>query len=473
MEPAADTATIIMLLLLGLSIILVLLLLKLHREKKGRLALEKRVATLLEVETDLRRESAELKALKERFAPVLDIEAELRRLGEAVTAKSDEIELLRTDYRSKRTHYDALLKEVAIFDEKIAFAEMGLYEPHFDFTDSDAYKAAIAALRDEQKAMITAGTAVICTKNWTVDGSASKGKTMTNRAIRLTLRAFNNECDAAIANTRWNNVNAMEKRIIRAAEQIDKLNASNAVNIAEKYLALKLQELYLTHEHREKLKQEREERAEAARLAREEQKLLKELEDAQREEDRYQKMLQKARAEVARGGPQLEEYMRQVEALERQLAEAHAATERAQAMAEKTRSGYVYVISNVGSFGPDVVKIGMTRRLDPTDRVKELGDASVPFSFDTHAMIYSDDAPALEHALHTQFASVRINTENPRKEFFRATLQQVEEAVRRMAPDATFFRDIEAQEYQESLARRRALMENAAPAHADLLPAEI
>jgi hypothetical protein len=227
-EPAADTATIIMLLLLGLSIILVLLLLKLHREKKGRLALEKRVATLLEVETDLRRESVELKALKERFAPVLDIEAELRRLGEAVTAKSDEIELLRTDYRSKRTHYDALLKEVAIFDEKIAFAEMGLYEPHFDFTDSDAYKAAIVALRDEQKAMITAGTAVICTKNWTVDGSASKGKTMTNRAIRLTLRAFNNECDAAIANTRWNNVNAMEKRIIRAAEQIDKLNASNA-----------------------------------------------------------------------------------------------------------------------------------------------------------------------------------------------------------------------------------------------------
>lgn len=449
MEPASSAATVFVLVLLGLPFVLAFVLVKLRREKKAR------------------------KALEERFAPILDVEAEVRRLDSLVTAKAEEIEKLRADYREKRVHYDSVLREVAIFDEKLAFAEMGVYEPHFDFTDSEAYKAAIADVRDEQKRMVTAGTAVFSATNWTLDGSASKGKTMMNRAIRLTLRAFNNECDAAIANTRWNNVNAMEKRIIRASEQINKLNTSNAVTISETYLGLKLKELYLTHEHREKLKQEREERVEAARLAREEQKLLKELEDAQREEDRYEKMLQKARAEVEKGGPQLEEYRQQVEALERQLAEAHAATERAQAMAEKTRSGYVYVISNVGSFGPEVVKIGMTRRLDPADRVKELGDASVPFSFDTHAMIYSDDAPALEHALHEQFAAVRINTENPRKEFFRASLQQVEEAVERLAPDAMFFRDIEAQEYQESLARRRALMENPAPAHGDLLPAAI
>ncbi|MNE28735.1 hypothetical protein D3C80_1221870 [compost metagenome] len=127
-------------------------------------------------------------------------------------------------------------------------------------------------------------------------------------------------------------------------------------------------------------------------------------------------------------------------------------------MAERTRSGYVYIISNVGSFGDDVVKIGLTRRLDPTDRVRELGDASVPFFFDTHAIIYSDDAPTLERALHNEFEKVRINTQNYRKEFFRASIDDVETAVKRLAPLAPFFRDIEAQEYRETLAKRNAML---------------
>ena len=127
-------------------------------------------------------------------------------------------------------------------------------------------------------------------------------------------------------------------------------------------------------------------------------------------------------------------------------------------MAEMTSSGYVYVISNAGSFGEDVVKIGLTRRLDPDDRVRELGDASVPFSFDTHAMIYSDEAPRLEAALHREFADRRINAVNMRKEFFRVTLDEVEEAVGRLAPKAGFFKDREAQEWIETLARRNAAL---------------
>ena len=144
--------------------------------------------------------------------------------------------------------------------------------------------------------------------------------------------------------------------------------------------------------------------------------------------------------------------------LEAALAAAHAASERARAMAEMTRSGYVYIISNIGSFGEDVVKIGLTRRLDPDDRVRELGDASVPFGFDTHAMIYSDEAPTLEHALHAEFADRRINVANLRKEFFRVSLGEVEEAVTRLAPEAGFFKDREAQEWHETLARRNVAL---------------
>lgn len=173
--------------------------------------------------------------------------------------------------------------------------------------------------------------------------------------------------------------------------------------------------------------------------------------------------MEKAKAEAQTiVGPTLEAFTAQIEMLERDLATARAKVERARAMAERTRSGYVYIISNIGSFGEGVVKIGLTRRLDPLDRVRELGDASVPFIFDVHAMIYSDDAPALERALHAEFESTRINSQNFRKEFFRASLEDVEAAVQRLAPQASFFKDIEAQEYRETLSRRNQMLEQEA-----------
>jgi hypothetical protein len=412
--------------------------------------------------------------IEKKLKPVLDMEIEVKRLSEDVQFQEYRIANLRSDYVDKKIIYDRLLKEVAIFDNKLAFAEMGVYEPHFDFTDSEEYKSVILAAREEQKAMMSAEGAVICTTKWSVDGSAAKGQTMTRRNIRLTLRAFNNECEAAIANARWNNVNAMEKRILNAQAQIDKHNASNAIFVTNDFVRLKLKELYLTHEHREKLKAEKEERADTARLAREEQRLIRDMEQAQEEEEHYQRLLDKAKTEAASiVGPKLDAFADQIKLLERDLAAAHARVERAQAMAEKTRSGYVYIISNIGSFGGDIVKIGLTRRLDPLDRVRELGDASVPFVFDTHAIIYSDDAPTLERALHGEFEPTRVNAQNYRKEFFRASLDDVEAAVKRLAPNAPFFKDIEAQEYHETLSRRRLALELVEKAEGAVFPGSI
>ncbi|MEH0293042.1 DUF4041 domain-containing protein [Agrobacterium sp. CCNWLW71] len=412
--------------------------------------------------------------LEDRFKGVLDVDAEVSKLQTQVKIERAKIDDLRNSYVEKRATYDRLIKEVAVFDEKLAFAEMGVYEPHFEFNDSEEYKRNIEIVRASQKAMVTAKTAAVCPTAWTVEGSTSKGQTMTNRNIKLTLRAFNNECEAAIANCRWSNVNAMEKRIATAFTQINKLNESNHVSITEPYLKLKFQELFLTHEYREKLKAEREERAELARAAKEEQKLIRDMERAEEEEARYQRLLNKAKAEAESAvGPKLEAFNTQIEMLERDLAEAHAKFERAQAMAEKTRSGYVYIISNVGSFGSDVVKIGLTRRLDPADRIRELGDASVPFVFDTHAIIYSDNAPGLERALHAEFEPVRVNAQNYRKEFFKATLDEVETAVKRLAPDAPFFKDVEAQDYRETLAKRRSTLLAQEMAAEALLPEAI
>ena len=260
-----------------------------------------------------------------------------------------------------------------------SIAAFGVYEPHFDFGESERYKKNIKKVRARQKEMVSAKAATIFPGTITLDGSISKGRAMMNRQTRLTLRAFNGESASAIANTRWNNVVAMEKRILNAEKQINNANRSIQLTINEGYVA---------------------------------------------------------------------------------LAEAHATSERARSMAQMTKSGYVYVISNIGSFGDVVVKIGLTRRVNPDDRVRELGDASVPFRFDTHAMIYSEDAPALETALHQEFSDRRVNAANMRKEFFRVSLEEVEDAVRRLAPGADFFRDREAQEWHETLARREQALED-------------
>lgn len=396
---------------------------------------------------------ADYAATKARFSGIVSQDEEIARLQTEIDAFSSKIEVLRASYTEKRAHYDRLEQQLAIYDERLAFAELGVYEPHFDFTDSEDFKVKIREVRDRQKAMISGKRATICPTEWAVEGSKAKGATMINRQTRLTMRAFNNECEAAVANVRWNNVVAMEKRILSAASAIDKENSSLNLTLSDSYVALKIEELRLTHEYREGLKREKEERAEMARAEREERKLVAEAESAEREEAKYKALLEKAHRDADTEGKRA-----RIEELEAALAAAHALSERARAMAEMTKSGYVYIISNVGSFGGDVVKIGLTRRLDPDDRIRELGDASVPFGFDTHAMIYSDAAPALEGALHREFGERRINMSNFRKEFFRVSLDEVEAAVTRLAPDASFFKDREAQEWHETLARRNATL---------------
>ena len=404
--------------------------------------LAERQATLLGASADLATErrkrlqaEAELDLMKARLAGLSEVDHEEARIRASAEELKRGVEALRTEYAAKRKVFDELTEAVRVYEERLDLIEVGVYEPHFDFTDSEEYKVAIRANRARQQAMVAAKEAVTCRTQWTLDGSKSKGQTMTNRNIRLTLRAFNNECEAAVANVRWNNVNNVIKRVGLAAEQINKLNESNATRIEPDYLKLRLEEVLLTHEHRERLKMEKEERAEKARLAREEQRLLRDLEEAEDEEARYEEMLSRARNEASKAvGGQLDAYLAKIEGLQSELDKAHARAERARALAEQTRSGYVYVISNIGSFGEGVVKIGLTRRLDPLDRVRELGDASVPFTFDVHAIVYSDDAPSLERALHARFEGTRINGKNYRKEFFRANLDDVEEAIRALAP---------------------------------------
>ncbi|MEV3976872.1 DUF4041 domain-containing protein, partial [Streptomyces sp. NPDC050698] len=286
-------------LVVSLGVVIALLVLLL-RQRKATTQFKSRFAGVIDADAELARVveeaakrraeadeiAAKYRVIETRYKSVTGAEEIVNFLEKQAVQIKNDVERTRAEYREKRGIYDRLVKEVAIFDERLSFAEMGVYEPHFDFADSDQYKEQVEEVRSQQKLMISAGTAVTCSAQWSVDGSEAKGRTMTNRAIKMTLRAFNGECDAAIANTRWNNVNAMEKRIERARDQINKLNESNRVVIEDAYATLKFDELFLTHELREKLKAEKDERAEAARASREEQKLLRDIEAAEEAEAR-------------------------------------------------------------------------------------------------------------------------------------------------------------------------------------------
>lgn len=305
--------------------------------------------------------------------------------------------------------------------------------------------------------MISNDTAAICHTNWTVEGSEAKGRAVVKVYKKLMLRAFNGESDVLIAKVKWNNVNQMKERMQKLFDAINKLGEGFKVNLNRQYFDLKQKELILEHEYQTKRQQEKEEMRAIQEELREEEKAKREFEQAQREAEKeeanYQKALDKARKEIeVATGEKHDKLQSQIEKLEIELKEAQEKKERALSMAQQTKRGHVYIISNIGSFGENVHKIGMTRRLEPTDRVKELGDASVPFQFDIHAMIYSDEAPRLENELHKAFTNKKVNMLNYRKEFFNVTLDEIEQQIKDIGIDAEFSRLPEAMEYRETLA---------------------
>jgi hypothetical protein len=254
----------------------------------------------------------------------------------------------------------------------------------------------------------------------------------------------------------------MEERIRKSFEAVNKLGDVVQVSITPAYLKLKLDEIRLTHEYETKRYEEREEQRRVREQIREEERAQEEIEEAREEaeaeEIRYQKALERARKEAAEAtGAQLEKLTGQITSFESKLDEARRKKEKAKSRAESgLKSGFVYIISNIGSFGEGVYKIGMTRRLDPDERILELGGASVPFPFDRHAVLWSDNAPELESALHQLFEERRLNMVNARREFYRdVKLDEVETFVKQRGLSAQFIFEAEAREYRETLARRQ------------------
>ncbi len=428
--------------------------------------------------------SQELSSLKERFRDVLDTEQEKQRIlrelqieGEAIEKQNAQLQAMgrevfnlqqeqqkkaQTEIETLNITINQLRKELDPLNEEANLQSFGFYKQRYDFTRSGTYQSTLETIEEQQKQLIKDKTAAVCSIEWTVNGSVVEGRKQTNQTIKLMLRAFNGECDAAIAKVKYNNIKVMEARIQKAWEAINNLAQVQKCTITPSYLDLKLQELYLTHEYQEKLQLEKEEQKRIREQIREEEAAQRELEkalqQAEQEETRYQAALNKATQEMEKvTGEKHDLLVNQIQQLQQKLEEAQTNKERAKSRAQMTRSGHVYVVSNIGSFGENVFKIGMTRRLEPMERINELGGASVPFQFDVHAIIFSEDAPTLENALHRTFDSYRLNKVNERKEFFKITIDDIAKEVYRFNAEIELTRLAEAKEYRQSIALEQSL----------------
>lgn len=345
-------------------------------------------------------------------------------------------------------------KQIYGLDNDISAQEYGIYNPTYVFANSDLYKNKLSEIRQQQKEMISAGLACSASPNWTVNGNVAKGKRMIKDMQKLLLRAFNVECDNIVENVRISNSEKSIERINTISSQISKLGIIMDISITRKYIELKVEEVKLALDFQQKKQEEKDKIKELKAQQREEAKAQKEIEEArrrlQKEKAHYQNALDALKQQMEKNG-ETDDLLEKKKELENDLADTEKAINDVDYREANKRAGYVYIISNVGAFGENVYKIGMTRRLDPTERVDELGDASVPFDFDIHALIFTEDAPKLENALHLAFEDRKINKVNSRREFFRVSLDEIKEVVRKNFDKTVEWTDVpEAEQYRLS-----------------------
>ena len=402
-----------------------------------------------ELQAHRQQSHAEMRALQAKYD---DLEAKAREIGllDLLEVKKQiqvEVKLLvsvqtqvattQTDLEAARAKLLEVQQQILAAEDTVQLESFSLYEPKYQLTNSIDYKNRLDEIRDDQKRTARGlSKEVDAWDNYAVELTKVQWKKLRKDALKLALRSFNSESEYCVDNVKFSNMEKMEERIRRSFETCNKL--LNAMGVLWKDIVLerKLQELYLAHEYQTKRQEEKEVARQAREDQREQEKLEKEIREArakiEKERRHFISALQKlqVRLDAATDQPERDDLQTRINEVSSQNSKLDEEERLLDYREQNARAGYVYVISNIGAFGEGIFKIGMTRRLEPMDRVDELGDASVPFRFDLHALVFSDNAPALEAKLHSHFAAGRLNKVNGRKEFFRADLKEVEAVIR-------------------------------------------
>lgn len=403
---------------------------------------------------DLEAKSREI-GLLDLLAVKKQIQVEEARLA-SVQAR---VAATQADLEAARSQLQEVQQQILGAEDTIQLESFALYEPKYQFTNSIDYKNRLDEIREDQKVTARGLSAGVDELDLPAgDLTKAQWKKLRKDALKLALRSFNSESEYCIDNVKFSNLEKMEERIRRSFETCNKLLNATSIFWKDIVLERKLQELYLAHEYQMRRQEEKEAARQAREDQREQEKLEKEIREArakiEKERRHFTSALQKLQLRLSAANEQQErdDLQTRIDELSSQNSKLEEEERLLDYREQNARAGYVYVISNIGAFGEGIFKIGMTRRLEPLDRVDELGDASVPFRFDVHALVFSDNAPALEAKLHSHFAAGRLNKVNGRKEFFRADLKGIE-AVIRANYDAVVevVHAAPAEQYRESL----------------------
>jgi hypothetical protein len=389
-------------------------------------------------------------------ARMAEAAAEAERIVAAARSHAaDLVAQAEREARQKRLDLQQTERQIVATEDVVMLQQAGVYEFRHRLDDAVAYKRHLEQLKDAIKTLVRRDAAILSATSWTVNGSSTEGKKMVRDFSKLMLRAYNAEADNCVRSMKPHRLGSSIDRLNKARDQIAKLGATMQIRIDAGYHSVRVQELELTADYLAKQEEEKErQRAERERQRDEEA--------ARKEFEREKARLAKERAHWERVQAKWEsagEDAKLAEAQEKldQIDDAIAGVEAREA---NIRTGWVYVISNIGAFGSDMVKIGLTRRLDPHERVRELGDASVPFKFDIHALVFSEDAVGLETTLHRELADKRVNQVNMRREFFRvkpATVRALLEQVYTGHHLLEFTETAEAPEWRASTAQEHGL----------------
>jgi hypothetical protein len=358
------------------------------------------------------------------YARIADLEAEVKHLESAATSSASAVDL----------------------DDERVLQAVGIYRYHHPLENAAEYKGQLVALDQQIRDMVKQGDAVLASDMFTFNNSLAKGRKMTAEFSKLMLRAYNAEADNCVRALRAGNVVTAKKRLDASVTAIARLGSMMEMRINPDYHQLRFRELELTADYLMKVQVEREEAREERERLREERKaeleLAAERERLAKEREHYVNALDALKSSDDQGA---------IDALTEKLSDIVQAIERNDFRVANIRAGYVYVISNKGALGPNVIKIGLTRRLEPMERVRELGDASVPFPFDVHALFFAEDAVTVEAELHQAFAARRLNHVNQRREFFFATPAEVRAVLAEKVGNLLeFAEDPEATQYLQS-----------------------
>lgn len=347
---------------------------------------------------------------------------------------ANEIASLDAELSQRKSELSSIQNEILLANDSLELQEFGFFERQYKFSDSTKYKEALDNLRNCQKDLVRSGQAGRIIVPMLLNDNKSKGRAMQNQLIKAAIRGFNGEADALLVKVTVSNVEKKIQALKQAFQQLNKMYSRNQIEITIPYLNLKIEELSLAAEFELQKQEEKELLREQREKEREDKKLQAEIKakrkQLEKDREHFKNMITKVTELLKEAkNDEVDELMRQLSEYQDKLSELDEIEEDIDYREGHATAGYVYVISNIGSFGEDVYKIGVTRRLEPLERIRELSSASVPFQFDVHALIFSEEAFALETELHNQLANYKVNKVNGRKEYFKVPFEKIKELL--------------------------------------------